>query len=724
MSTKCFSRAAIPAAVLMACSPALWAAEGDAAPAPDAANKLDIVKVQGVKQPYRTLSATGAMKTDTPVRDMAQSVRVLSAEVLEDAGITKLAGALEMSSGIAKQSNFGGVWDSYAMRGFTGDPNFGSDYMVNGFNYSRGYNGVRDSANTASVEILKGPASALYGRGEPGGTVNITTKKPLFVPEYTLGLSGGSYGTMRATADLTGPISSEIAFRLNASHEKADSYRDHVSSERTLVSPSFLWMLGEDTTISYELEYSKQEATFDRGVVAINGQLGVVPRSRFLGEPGDGPHVIKTTGNQIFVQHYFNDDWSIQTGVSYRESSIQGISTEVSTLGDGFTFLRPDGRSVVRQRRSRDNSALDVSGRFEVLGRVRGAGMQHNLLFGVDAYKFTDDRLQFRVRRLASQDIDLYNPVYGNAPPAFPAAPLTATHEEQRSKSVYAQDQIDLAAQWKLLLGVRYDKYDQSLLDHNTAKTVEQSLSATTPRAGLVYQPSKTVSLYATASKSFRPNSGVSFEKQSFPAEKGKSGEVGAKYDSADGKISSTLAIYKISKNNVLTPDPRDPNNASIAAGEVQSKGVEFDLGGEIAAGLRLSAAYAFTDAKVTEDNAAATGVSLVGRQLPNVPRHSANLLLVQSFKLGGEAATAGVGLNYVGEREGSVAPVNPVDLFQLPAYTTVKLIGSYAIGKAWKLSLDVDNVFDKTFYSSSYAQWWVYPGNGRKFTLAAQYKF
>jgi iron complex outermembrane recepter protein len=713
MSHKCYPRAAIPAAVLMACSPALWAAEGDAAPAADATNKLDIVKVQGAKQPYRTLSATGAMKTDTPVRDMAQSVRVLSADILEDAGITKLADALDLGSGISKQSNLGGLWDSYAMRGFTGDPNFGSDYMVNGFNYSRGYNGVRDSANTASVEVLKGPASALYGRGEPGGTVNMTTKKPLFVPEYTLGLSGGSYNTFRQTADLTGPISDQVAYRLNAAHEKGDSYRDYVKSERTLVSPSFLWMIGEDTTISYELEYSKQEASFDRGVVAINGQLGVVPRSRYFGEPNDGPHVIKTTGNQVFVQHYFNDDWSIQTGVSYRESSIEGVSDEA-------TFLRADGHTLARQRRTRDNNALDVSGRFEVLGKVRAAGMQHNLLFGVDGYKFTDNRKQFRVRNLAIQDIDIYNPVYGYTPPAFPATPLTFTHEEQRSKSVYAQDQIDLSAQWKLLLGVRYDKYDQSLLNNNNGKTVAQSLSATSPRAGLVYQPSKTISLYATASKSFRPNSGVSRNFESFPAEKGKSAEVGAKYDAADGKISSTLAIYKITKNNVLTFDPVDPNNFSIAAGEVQSKGVEFDLGGEIAAGLRLSAAYAFTDAKVTQDNQA----YLVGRQTANVPRHSANLMLVQAFKLGDNSATVGAGLNYVGEREGSVAPVVPADNFKLPAYTTVKLIGSYAVGKAWKFSLDIDNVFDKTFYTSSYSQVWVFPGNGRKVTLAGQYKF
>jgi iron complex outermembrane receptor protein len=724
MSLIRLSRAAIPAAALLACSPSLWAQASASAAEPAAAasdettkksgTSLETVRVLGQRQPYRTLSATGAMKTDTPVRDMAQSVRVLSADILEDAGITKLADALDLGSGISKQSNLGGLWDSYAMRGFTGDPNFGSDYMVNGFNYSRGYNGVRDSANTASVEVLKGPASALYGRGEPGGTVNITTKKPLFVPEYTLGLSGGSYSTFRQTADLTGPISSEIAYRLNAAHEKGDSYRDHVKSERTLVSPSFLWMLGDDTTVSYELEYSKQEASFDRGVVAVNGKLDAVPRSRYFGEANDGPHVIKTTGNQVFVQHYFNDDWSIQTGVSYRESSIKGVSTEVTAFKSGSTSV------VNRQRRTRDNQGLDVSGRFEVLGKVRAAGMQHNLLFGVDAYKFTDNRLQFRVRNVPALELDIYNPVYGNTPPAFSATPLTWTHEEQRSKSVYGQDQIDLSAQWKLLLGVRYDSYDQSVLNRNSSKTVEQSLSATSPRAGLVYQPSKMVSLYATASKSFRPNSGVSRAFESFPAEKGESTEVGAKYDSADGKITSTLAIYKISKNNVLTPDPVDPNNFSIAAGEVQSKGVEFDLGGEVAPGLRLSAAYAFTNAKVTQDNNA----FLVGRQLANVPRHSANLMLVQAFKLGGNSATAGLGLNYIGEREGAVAPVVAADDFKLPAYTTVKLLGSYAIGKSWKFSLDIDNVLDKTFYSSSYSQMWVFPGNGRKVTASAQYKF
>jgi iron complex outermembrane receptor protein len=338
------------------------------------------------------------------------------------------------------------------------------------------------------------------------------------------------------------------------------------------------------------------------------------------------------------------------------------------------------------------------------------------VLFGADAYRFTDNRRQLRLANAGS--IDIYQPVYGNV--GTPTLVTTDTQEKQRSYSFYAQDQIDLSAQWKMTLGARYDNYDQSLENHLKGTVTEQSLTSTTPRIGVVFQPTKTLSLYATASKSFRPNSGVKSDFTSFPPETGKAYELGAKMDSADSKITSTLALYKITKKNVLTPDPADPVNFSVAAGEVESKGVEFDISGEVLPGLRLSAAYAFTDAKVTQDNNA----FLVGRQSANVPRHSANLLLVKSFLLGGNPASFGGGLNYIGEREGAVAPLVPTDNFKLPAYTTVRLVSSYSVNKQLKLSLDIDNLFDKNFYPSSYMQAWVFPGSGRKLTATAEYKF
>jgi iron complex outermembrane recepter protein len=704
MNNAAFLRAAIPAAICLAFSPALRA--------DDTGNTVEIT---GAKQPYRNLSATGATKNDSLIRDLPMSVRVINAEVLKDAGITDLAGALDLASGISHANNFGGLWNSYSMRGFTGDPNFGSDYMVNGFNSSRGYNGMRDGQNTQTVEVLKGPSSALYGRGEPGGTVNITTKKPLFQPQYELDVSAGSFDTYRAAADLTGPIGEKFAYRLNAAYEDGHSFRDTVKQKHYLVAPSLLWMITPDTTLSYEIEAIQQKAPMDRGVVAVNGKLGLLPVSRFLGEPGDGPITIESQGHQLFLQHDFNETWSLQTGLSYRDSSLKGIATEAWSL-------LSDGRTLRRQRRQRDYEATDVSGRLELLGKLKTGSIAHSTLVGVDAYSFDDKRLQLRGRSAATPyTIDIYDPVYGvSVAPAM--SPITDTKEEQRAHAVYAQDQIEFSPRWKALLGVRTDSYKQTVDDHLLSRTIAQDLSATSPRAGVVFQPDKTLSFYATAAKGFRPNSGVSSSGGAFPAEDSRSYEVGAKWDSPDNKMSGTLALYKIRKSNVLTPDPADPNNYSIAVGEVQSQGVELDFSGEVMRSLKLMASYAYTSAHVTKSNAAASGTGLAeGRFFPNVPRNSANVFAIYSFAppTGGSASVGG-GIAYVGERYGSV-DVN--DDFKLPEYAVVKLVSAYKLSKHVVLSFDVDNLFNKAYYVNSYSQLWVYPGTERKFTLGLSYR-
>lgn len=666
----------------------------------------DVVEIVGARQPYRSLSATGATKTETDLKDLPQSARVLTADMLQDAGVSRFADALDLGSGISRQSNFGGVWDSYAVRGFTGDPNYGSDFLVNGFSSSRGYNGLRDSVNVSSIEILKGPAAALYGRGEPGGIINIATKKPLFQPSYTLSQSLSSHDTWRTAADLTGPLSETVAYRLNAAYEQGDSFRDTLSSRRHMLSPSVIWRLSDSTTLSYELEAFEQRAYFDRGVLAVKGVLGLIPNSRFLGEKSDGPMTVKSTGQQLFVQHDFSNGWSLQSGLSYRSSQMVGFSTEASAL-------QADGRTLWRQRRFRDFSAQDWSGRVELLGKL-GA---HHVLVGVDGYSFVDDRLQLRKNPNAAAPyaIDIYAPVYGGVQPNV-LAPSINTREQQWQTAIYAQDQIDLGAQWKALLGVRRDSYRQTITNYiRSGLQNRQALETTSPRAGIVYQPDKQLSLYASAGKSFRPNSGIGINNESFPAETSRAYETGVKFDTADGKISSTLALYSIRKENVLTLNPVD-TNFSLAAGEVGSKGVELDVAGEIARKLQLSLSYAYTDAKVLRDN-----VLAVGGRLANVPKQAANVMLVQEFGLGGGArASFGGGANYVGERNGDVAVSST---FKLPAYTTAKLVSSYSPSKQLRISLDIDNLFDKVYYPSSYQQTWVAPGEDRRVTLKVEYK-
>ncbi|MBW3511295.1 TonB-dependent siderophore receptor [Janthinobacterium sp. NKUCC06_STL] len=691
------------ALLLAAASPLVLAAD----PAADTLDAQDVVTVKAERQHYRSLSATGATKTDALLMDLPQSVRVLTGDLLRDAGVTTLAGALDLASGIAKQSPLGGLWDSYAMRGFTGDPNFGSDYMVNGFSSSRGYNGMRDGGNTQAVEVLKGPASALYGRGEPGGTVNITTKKPKFAPEYSADLSLGSFQTRRAAVDLTGPLSGTIAYRLNAAHEEGHSFRDTVKVERSLFSPSFLWLAGEHTTVSYEIEAVRQRAPFDRGVVTVNGKLGAVPVSRFLGEPDDSPMTVKSLGQQLFIHHALSDDWTVQAGASYRDSELRGYSTEASKL-------LADGRTLNRQRRHRDFSATDVSARVEVLGKVKTGALAHEVLAGVDAYHFDDHRVQLRRNPSAANAyaIDIFNPVYGGK--AAPLALSIDTQEGQRARGLYAQDQVDLGAQWKALVGVRHNTYTQDVTNNHLHVSNRQSLSATSPRAGLVYQPSQAWSLYASAAKGFRPNSGISIANQAFPAERSRSYELGAKLET--GKLTGTVAVYDIRKSNVLTTNPANTDFA-IAAGEVGSRGLELDVSGEVARGLRVSGAYAYTNATVTRgDNTIVTG-----SRFANVPRHSANLLATQQFALGTGTASVGGGLQYVGERLGDVAVSSS---FTLPAYTTAKLLASYSPTAKLRLALNVENLFNRSYYASSYSQLWVAPGAERAVTLNAHYRF
>lgn len=676
----------------------------------DEPGKPQEVVTIGERQPYRAISAAGATKTDTSLKDLPQSVRVLTADLLKDVGVKDLAGALDMTSGVIRQSNLGGLWDTYAMRGFTSDPNYGSDFLVNGFSSSRGYNGIRDiAANATSIEVLKGPVSALYGRGEPGGTVNITTKKPLFQPAQAVEASLGSFNTRRGAVDLTGPINDNIAFRINAAYQQGDSFRDTVSGRRALVSPSLLWTIGDNTTLSYEIEAVRQKTPFDRGVVAVKGVLGRIPVSRFLGEPNDGPVTIESVGHQVFAQHFFNDDWSLQSGLSYRDSSLLGNMSEASAL-------LADGHTLHRQRRTRDFQAKDMSGRIELVGKFNTGSLTHHVLAGIDTYRFDDRRIQYRVNPTAAEPyaIDIDHPVYGQTPPAMRLS--NDTFEVQRAHGVYLQDQIDLARQWKALLGLRLDRYHQTVTNYRANTVNAQSLSATSPRVGLVYQPGKAASLYLSAAKGFRPNNGVSLENTGFPAEESMSYELGAKIDSDNGKLSGTVALFHVIKDNVLTINPAN-TDFSLPQGEVRNQGLEVDAAGEIMRDLRLSLSYAYIDSRWTK------GDSLfpAGSRFTNVPKHSGTVLLVRNFALGDGAASFGGGATYVGARYGDVGFASG---FTLPAYTVAKLIATYKAGKHWRYSLNIDNLFNKAYYASSFSQLWVQPGSERTVTLTANYKF
>ncbi|RQO61321.1 TonB-dependent siderophore receptor [Paucibacter sp. KBW04] len=676
--------------------------------AQDAPATLPAVEVVGrtASGAYHAGDAAGA-KTELRLRELPQAVRVLTRQAIDDLGATKLDDVLDYVGGVSRQNNFGGLWDNIAVRGLAGNENTGMATLLNGFSSNRGFNAPRDLAGVERIEFLKGPAAALYGSSEPGGTLNIVSKRPLWKAGHALEVYGGSFDLKRAALDSTGPLSDTLAYRLNVAIEDRDSFRDHIHARREVVAPAFSLKLGADTMLDYNGELLRHRTPLDRGVVATaDGKLGVIPRERFLGEPADGDVTVDNRTHQLILSHDWSDHWRGRLGLAYRETGIHGFSTEP-------TALRTDG-TLTRQRRMRDYDSDDLALQAELQGRLRAAGVVHEVLLGAETFRFDMDTVMLRVNPSTASPyaINIYQPVYGQPQPT-PAA-NTDTLEHQRGTAFYAQDAITLAPQWRLLAGVRVDSFRQSLLNRRTIVTTRQDPSATSPRIGISWLPTSQWTVYASAGKSFRPNVGTDFGGQAFAPESGRALELGAKWESIGQRMGLTAALFDIRKRNVLTADPVN-TGYSIAAGEVGSRGLELDFTGQVSSAWRVNASLVWNDVEVRRDTTLPTGTRLL-----NVPRVNGSLLAVyESSFANGQRYGLGGGLTHVGARIGQTATS-----FELPAYTTAKLVGHWRINPTLRATLDVDNLFDTTHYTSSYSRVWVTPGASRTMTLGLQAKF
>ncbi len=688
------------------------------APPAAAQAAADAVTITGTRQAYQG----DFRRLETPQADQS-----IDAETLRASGAVELTRALDLSASVARQNNFGGLWNAFALRGFVGDENLPSNLLVNGFNAGRGFGGPRDLSGIESVDVLKGPRAALFGRGEPGGTVNLVTKRPTFKTAGELRLAAGSFDTVRMDADWTAPLSQAVAIRLVGFAEDAGSFRDTVQTKKHGASPSLAWRLGAASQLVYELELSHQEIPFDRGVLAVGGQLGRVPRSRFLGEPGDGPLKADVQGHQLEFQHGFSRDWTLLAGLTHRRTSLEGFSTEAELAANRQSLL-VDGRTLTRQRRFRDYDALYQVLRAELNGRFRLGGLQHRLIVGADVDRFENDQVFLRARAptLASnptptqrQAIDIVSPVYGAYPLPTPG-PLTNRVETQRSAGLFVQDQIDLGARWQLRLGARFDDYEQTLENRANGQLLTQKSSRTSPQLGLVFRAGQTVSLYATYGENFRPLSGTDAQSRGFEPNQSTSVEAGAKFSLAGGAIDANLALFRVEQENILVASDASAS-AFVAAGRATSRGLELDLNGELARGLTLWASYAWVNAETRNTfNDANFGLPVpAGTRLLNVPEHTLSLQLVQALQLAGRGAQLGGGLLHVGRRSGEFTTG-----FELPAYTLARAFVAVDLTRALTLRLDIDNLFDEVHYTNSFSALWVQPGTPRSARASLAVRF
>lgn len=665
---------------------------------------------------YKTKS-TSATKTDTPLKETAQSVQIVNREVIDDVNAVTLKDTLSYVSGISQQNNFGGMWDNFSMRGFSGHENTGMSLLKNGFSDNRGYNAPRDTANIESIEFLKGPSAALYGNSEPGGTININTKQPKFKPEYSIETSAGSYDFYRTSTDLTGPINESVAFRLNAAIQKDGNFRNYVESNRNVVAPSLVWSINDNTFLTYNGEYIQQKAPLDRGIVAINGDLKAIDSKTFFGNPNDGDMNLKNYTHQMKLEHYFSDSWSSNAGIAYKDNSLEGYGSEVKP------FANVTSDSVLLRTRYRDYTSDDVSFQADVKNVSNIANMKNTFLLGTEAYKFESDTVMYNLNNSVRVSNIYSNPTYTTLATGKGSL-VTDRSEEHNAIALFSQDEIEVG-KFRFLTGVRYDQIDIDSINNINKKITTQNDYAVSPRLGVTYLLDEQWSVYTTTGKSFRPNTGVDINGNTFEAEEGGSLETGLKFESLNKRFGGTLSLYQIDKENVLTGS--DPSgNYSIAAGEVRSKGIEIDINGKVTNNVKISTNYAYTNTEITKDSGGAvdylTGkvVNLEGKELSNVPKHSGGVLAMWEDSLSSSSSYGiGSGISYVGKREG-----NYINSFTLPSYTTVKLVSYWKADKNLTLKFNIDNLFDKEYIVSSYDRSWLTPSDPRNFTLSMNYKF
>ncbi|MDQ2820577.1 MAG: TonB-dependent siderophore receptor [Pseudomonadota bacterium] len=682
--------------ILSTASVAVQAGTSDTTPAaPSAADTADLplqqVKIVAdrARDQYNPQHASGATRTDTPLREAPQSVRVIGPQQIEDLGALRLADTVDFVSGISRLNDFGGTWDNFGIRGFSSTD---MGFLVNGFPGARGYNPARDTATVERFEFLKGPAAALYGSSEPGGTINIVTKKPKFSPHNVAEFSVGSRGLRRASVDSTGAYSTSLAYRVNVMVEEGDSRSSLLSNKRTLVAPALTWRVDPRTTINYEAEFMRADTPLDRGLINVRGVLGTLPRDRVLNEPSDGNMRLTSDTHQLTLDHALSDQWRARLGASYKESTFDGNYTEASALA-------ADNRTLNRQATWRQLPSRDAALQGELEGKFATGAIGHTLLVGAEASRLW---MNTEILRSANTPLDIYAPVYGRPAPSLTLR-TSSSDERQRVKALFAQDQLSLSAQWKLLGGLRWDQYGQDI-DNRVARTsTTRSQSAISPRAGLTFLPNAWSSLYVSAGKSFRGNSGTDFAGNAFQPQRSTAYEAGWKLQTSDERLGANFAIYDITKTNVLTAG--DVPGYSVAAGKVKSSGFEADIYGQLDDHWRVTSNFSWDDARVTSDRTLAAGT-----RLANVPKVSAGLLAIREAVLeNGSRYGVGAGATYVGNRSGNAA-----DTYALPAYALAKLVGYWQVSKTVRLSLDVHNLFNRTYYPDSWNNLYVAPGAGR----------
>lgn len=636
---------------------------------------------------YQPLNTSTATLTNMPMLDIPQVVNTVSDKVLEDQHATTLDEALYNVSNVVQTNTLGGTQDAFVRRGF--GANRDGSIMTNGLRtvLPRSFN-----AATERVEVLKGPASTLYGILDPGGLINVVTKRPEKTFGGSLSATSSSFGGGTGQVDVTGPIDgTRLAYRLTGEYQDEDYWRNFGNERSTFIAPSLTWF-GDDATVTVLYSHRDYKTPFDRGTIFdLNTKKAVdVDRKTRFDEPfnvTDGQSDLA----QLNAEYRLNSQWTAKFDYSYSQDKYSDNQARV------MAYDAKTGNLTRRVDATQGSTQRMHSTRADLQGNVDIAGFYNEILTGVSYENY--DLLRTDMMRCKNvKGFNIYHPVYGklNKCTTVSAADSDQTLK-QESYSAYAQDALYLTDKWIAVAGMRYQYYTQYAgkgrpFNVNTDSRDEQW----TPKLGLVYKLTPSVSLFANYSQTFMPQSSIASYIGDLPPETSNAYELGAKFDLFDG-VTANIALFDIHKRNVLYNESVGGETIAKTAGRVRSQGVEVDLAGSLTENTNIIASYGYTDAKVLEDP------DYAGKPLPNVPRHTGSLFLTYDIHnaIAGNTLTLGGGGHGVSRRSAT----NGADYY-LPGYFVADAFAAYKMKLQYPVTLQVNvkNLFDKTYYTSSIA--------------------
>ena len=723
---------------------------------------LQEVEVIGRKESsYKNTNSFIGTKTASALKEVPQSVGYVTKELILDQGATTVNEVVKNISGVNQNSSY----NDFSIRGFRATGNRNSGNLLNGMRAQTSLWKQSSLANIERVEVIKGPASALFGNAAPGGVINRVTKKPLFENKNSITVGVDSWNTLKTYGDFTGPLNPKktLLYRLNLGYEKTDSFRDLQGSESIIAAPSFSYIPNEKTHINVDFVYQNFNGKIDRGQsVPADGNVYSTPISRSLSAANDflKENTLNTT---IALTHKFSDHISLNAiylNSSYSEDMLEHTQANLyyKQIGNGanaFRYADPNKVMMTANQRKRyfANNSFNTYFNFNFNTGI----LKHKLLVGYDyfiseqkagsssisaqgylskdktkvvnTYTTTANVLAGSVQTPTTNVpvFDLYDPIAGNAYKDISKyiwKQNTLNPYEEYSHGVYVQEQIDISIV-KLLIGLRQEWFTE-ILNKETTKEISRQTSAFIPRMGLVVEASENINLYSTWVKGFQPQ-GANIQSDPdryggpFDYMKSELYEVGLKTEWFNKRLSATLAIFKITQENSLEQSPKAGKADWRVPVDEESNGFELDVAGQIMPNFSVVANYAYTDARIVklkEEGA----IKDLNVQRPSTPRHAANLWTKYIFENGSlKGLGAGIGVSYASERLGQVG--RRATAASYPDYTLLNALLYYKV-KDVQLQLNVNNVLNRTYWISGYDNLRNFPGVPRNINASVTYRF